>query len=174
MQIYHPDMNRLLIMRHGKSDWYSNAGSDFERPLAKRGVKTAGKIGNWILQNSLSPDIIVSSPALRAKSTARIMCEAFKRPETDIVYDERIYNADVDNLLAVITDHVGKESVLLIGHNPGLDELLDYLSNEKPGRNKNGKLMTTAAVAILVYDDPEEVTRQAGAKLEKLVRPKDL
>jgi len=161
-------------MRHGKSDWSSTARSDYDRPLMKRGVKTAAKIGKWILQNGYTPDIIVSSPALRARSTARLVCEAFKRPESDIVYDERIYDADVDELLAVISDHVGEESVLLVGHNPGMDELLDYLSSEMPERNKKGKLMTTAAVAILVFNDPEKVTGKASAKLEKLVRPKNL
>lgn len=167
-------MKRLLIMRHGKSDWSSNARSDFDRPLAKRGVKTAGKIGKWILQNGHSPDIIVSSPALRAKSTTRLVCEAINRPESEIIYDERIYDADVEDLLAVISDHVVSKNVLLVGHNPGLDELVDYLANKTPERNKQGKLMTTAAVAILSFEDPEEVTGQACAELVKLVRPKEL
>lgn len=167
-------MPRLFLMRHAKSDWSAAAG-DYERPLKKRGVKAAEKIGLWLAQQDIIPELIVSSPAVRAEHTARIICSHLGRKAENIMHDDRIYEADLDDLLTVISEY-GKKAkhMLLTGHNPGLDELVDYLSRDEPQRNKSGKLMTTAAIAILDYTGDSIKAEKHSARLVQIARPGDI
>ena len=167
--------HRLIIMRHAKSDWSTDAKTDFDRPLRKRGRKSAASIATWLKKNNIVPDVITCSPAKRAKDTALIVCKNLEIPSSIIKYDERIYESSLAELLDVVTDF-GRDAVnfLLVGHNPGLDDLLNYLSMETPQRNGSGKLMTTAAVAILDFGSGPVNAKRKGAKLVQLVRPKDL
>ena len=81
----------LLVLRHGKSDWTTDAPTDFERPLAPRGRKAAKRMGQWLRQNKLLPDHIVSSTAKRAKQTTLRACKFADIPESLIVWDPEIY-----------------------------------------------------------------------------------
>ncbi len=167
--------HKLIIMRHAKSDWSADAPSDFDRPLTKRGINSAVKMGTWLNAHKHIPDRIVSSPAVRAKMTADIVSKQFGKSKPAIQCDERIYDAGLDTLLNVIESHAKRARiVLLIGHNPGLDMLLDYLSSEEPKRNPKGKLLTTAAIAILRFRQSLINSKSQSAQLIKLVRPKDL
>ncbi len=137
----------LLLMRHGKSDW-SRAVDDFRRPLKKRGRRGAQRIGAWLRQQGLLPDHVVSSPAERASATARLTCEAVGLPVERIVYDERIYEAGINALLQVLADTPAKtERVLLVGHNPGLENLLIYLADQPVVLPDDANLMPTATLA---------------------------
>lgn len=164
----------LIIMRHGKSDWSTGSDTDFDRPLTKRGLKAAVAMGIWLKKHKYIPDRIVSSPALRAKLTAQNVCNQFKKSQK-IIWDDRIYDAELDALLDVIGSHAKRSNIMLmIGHNPGLNSLLGYLSKDDPERDKKGKLLTTAAIAILKYKKNLINTDQRSANLIKLLRPKDL
>lgn len=164
----------LIIMRHGKSDWSTDAGTDFDRPLTKRGLKAAVAMGVWLKKHKYIPDRIVCSPALRTKLTAKYVCNQFKNTPK-IIWDDRIYDAGLDSLLEVIGTHAKRsKTMLLIGHNPGLDSLLGYLSRNNPERDNKGKLLTTAAIAILKYKKSLINCDQQSANLIKLLRPKDL
>jgi len=167
--------HQLIIMRHAKSDWSAGTDTDFERPLTRRGKHDAAQMGAWLTKKGLVPDRVVSSPAVRAKKTALIVCAELGIDRGQITWDERIYEAGVDELLEVIREHAAAaRTLLLVGHNPGLDELLLYLSAVRPERNPTGKLMTTAAAAILDYgDEPISAGRKSG-RLVELVRPKEL
>jgi phosphohistidine phosphatase len=164
----------LIIMRHAKSDWSTNV-DDFDRPLNKRGHKEAKKMGAWLKRQKLVPDLIVSSPAKRAKQTIRIVCEQLGKDVPDIIWDDRIYETGVHDLLQVVTEH-GKSAkrMLLTGHNPGLDHLVDYLVKDEPSRSATGKLMTTAAIAILDYGSAGISGNKQSAKLLHLARPKEI
>lgn len=167
-------MPRLYIMRHAKSDW-SVAAGDIDRPLKQGGVEAAEKMGLWLAQQDIIPELIVSSPAVRAEHTARIICKHLGKDAEAIIRDDRIYEANLDDLLNVVSEY-GKSAkhILLTGHNPGMNQLVSYLSREEPVRNRNGKLMTTAAIAILDYDDAAISIGSHTARLVQIARPKEI
>ena len=165
----------LLLLRHAKSAWDTGVVDDFDRPLAKRGLKDAPRMGAWMLQQGIHPDYIVSSPAQRAKQTIFLVCDSDGIPQEKIHWDKRVYMADVSTLLAVLADSPRADKrVLLVGHNPGLDELLVYLCGKDLPRTASGKLMTTAGLArIELPDDWNGLSSHCGTLLN-LVRPKEL
>lgn len=165
----------LIIMRHGKSDWSSQAARDFDRPLNPRGRRDAPVMADWLRKQSLMPDVFVSSPARRAMDTAKLVCETLECDPGNIVSDAEIYEAGRQELLNAIGRHAGDaNSLMLFGHNPGLDSLVSYLASEAPPQTAAGKLMTTAAIAILVTDTGSWQLEQAGWHLVQLMRPKEL
>lgn len=162
-------------MRHAKSDRSSGAGSDFDRPLNPRGIETAGKMGKWLKRERLLPDRIVSSPAQRARQTTGLVCKHLKFEMNDVNLDKRIYEADLEDLISVIDDHArGAGCLLLVGHNPGLDKLVGYLAREEPPCDDEGKLMATAAVAVLDFGRRVISSRAKSATLKRLARPGEL
>ena len=95
-------------------------------------------------------------------------------PEHEVIWEPAIYAASLDQLLEVLDRYAcAADRVLLVGHNPGLDSLVEYLADKRP-EYRNDKLMTTAAVAVLDFGDAGISTRAHSARLETLVRPKDL
>ncbi|ADE14277.1 Phosphoglycerate mutase [Nitrosococcus halophilus Nc 4] len=167
---------QLLILRHAKSAWDTGSPSDFKRPLAKRGIRDAPRLGYWMKTHDLNPGYVVSSPALRAKQTTYMVARELNIPENKIHWDERIYEAEVPLLLRVISDcPTSIDTVLLVGHNPGLENLLIFLCGEKLTRPAaEGKRFPTAALAQLkLPDDWSYLEAQAG-QLLSLIRPKDI
>lgn len=151
----------LLILRHAKSD-QNAAVEDFQRPLNARGRHEAGRIGHWLAAQQLLPDVVISSPAQRARETTLKACKAMHTPKQRIVFDERLYLADRQTLLAVLQEvmlEVAREvmpaqadtapRVLLVGHNPGLEDLLRFLTGDQVPMPDDGKLLPTASVARL-------------------------
>jgi len=166
---------RLILMRHAKSDWSSPGQPDFERPLSARGHKSAPQMGRWLREQGLLPDVVVSSPARRARETAVAVAAVVGIDHGILVWDDRIYEAGVNDLLAVIREHCGRcTTALLVGHNPGLDDLLCHLSSRAPPLSASGKLLTTGAVAVLAWKQGHIGTDRHGAELEYLQRPRDL
>lgn len=167
-------MATLLIMRHAKSDWTANV-ADFDRPLNKRGLKNAKKMGAWLKKKKLVPDVIVSSPARRTRQTIGLVCEQLGKDVQDIVWDDHLYETGLAELLQVIKEH-GKNArrMLVMGHNPGLDYLVNHLSKNRPPHNITGKLMTTAAIAVLDFGEAGIDDKQGSAKVVKMARPKEI
>ncbi|QIK39198.1 histidine phosphatase family protein [Caldichromatium japonicum] len=163
----------LLLLRHAKSDWDSGAASDFDRPLAKRGKKDAPNVGTWLYHEGLVPDYVISSPTKRARQTAIRVCKRLDFKKGQIVWEPRVYEADVRTLLDVLAKCPRQAGiVLLIGHNPGLEELLLYLVGDEVEPPADGKLLPTATVARL--EMPEDWTSlPAGcAHLVSITRPR--
>ncbi len=122
-------MKKLYLMRHAKSDWNGYYVSDFERTLNKRGSKDAPMMGE-VLQKLISPDLIVSSPATRAKLTAEAVALKLEYPPEEILFVEDIYEASASEILRVVNGLPdNKNEVLLVGHNPGLTDLINYLNS---------------------------------------------
>ena len=164
----------LLIMRHAKADRAGHADADFDRTLTDRGERDAKKMGAWLKKKKIIPDMIVSSPAARAERTALIVSREIGFDPAGIVMDKKIYEASLADLLKVTAAYARAAGcLLLIGHNPGLEELLDYLSSDEPETNSAGKTMTTAAIAVLDYGTGPISTGKASAQLMCLVRPHD-
>jgi phosphohistidine phosphatase len=164
----------LYILRHAKSDWGSDAKSDFDRPLAKRGKKDAPSMGKWLAKQNLKIDFIVSSPAERAKQTIYAVVKELGISKKEIHYNEKIYMASLETLLQVLEESPKKaKKVMLVGHNPGLDDLLQYLVKDPP-LTESGKLLTTACLAqITLPEDWTQLQRHCG-KLVNLTRPRDI
>ena len=161
----------LLLLRHGKSDW-STGVDDYDRPLKDRGKRSAQRIGAWLAQQNLVPDIIVTSPAERALVTAQKACKAMGYGDQGIRLDKRIYAADVDALLEVLADCPADEPrIMLVGHNPGLEELLVWLASEEVPVPADGKLLPTGTLARLHLPDDWSSLTKGCARLDSVTRP---
>ncbi len=139
----------LLIMRHAKSDWGHAAQRDFDRPLAARGERDAPRMGHWMRKRGLIPDYVLSSPAQRARDTALKVCAAMKWAASGIRWEPTVYGAELLQLLKILGRCPPRSRVLLVGHNPGVEELLAYLAQDTGTLPKGDKLMPTAAIAVL-------------------------
>lgn len=164
----------LFIMRHAKSDW-SQSFSDFDRPLNKRGARNAKKMGEWIKNLQLIPQQILVSPAHRALSTAHLFCSAASIEQTAIQIIPEIYNASENHLYQVLRQVPDKiESVCLIGHNPGIENLLESLSTNDIPLPEDGKLLPTASIAHVTIPTPwSDITPKQGL-LHSITRPRSL
>lgn len=165
----------LLILRHAKSAWDTDAATDFDRSLANRGLKAAPRVGRFLLEQNLLPDYVVSSPAVRAKETVVLVCEKLGFDPARINWDHRIYEAWTNSLVNVLREcpeHA--ERVLIAGHNPGLETLLQYLCKERIPFPYDGKLMPTAALAHLQVHSDWDKLDQGVASLVSITRSRDL
>jgi phosphohistidine phosphatase len=164
----------LLLLRHGKSDW--NTGlPDFERPLKERGRRGAQQLGNWLLEQDLLPDLILSSGAERARGTALEVCHTMGLALARLQWEPRIYAAGLKQLLAVLRGQsAGPARVLLVGHNPGLELLLRHLAGPTLEMPLDGKLLPTATLARLKMPDNWDSLTAGCAQLETLQRPAHL
>jgi phosphohistidine phosphatase len=169
------EMRELLILRHAKSAWDTDAPTDFERPLAKRGRRDAPRVGRFLMEQGLVPDHVVSSPAERARQTVVAVCAELGITEDDIHWDQRIYHASTGALLDVLNDRPpDARRVLIAGHNPGLEMLLQTLSQERIPRPDDWKLMPTAAVAHLEIPCAWDDLDGGVARLISLTRARSL
>jgi len=122
-------MKMLYIIRHAKSDWSDPSLSDFQRPLNKRGKKDAPLMGEQLGKNGVHPDLILSSPAVRAKMTIEAIADKVGYKTERIVYDETLYMADMDTILRVLKQTpYSKNTVFIVGHNPELTLFAEYIS----------------------------------------------
>lgn len=161
-------MKTLFLLRHAKSSWKDAAQTDFMRPLNERGRQAAPLIGKYMRKQKLQPDLILCSPAERARQTIALVCEAAKF-KTELRFDERIYEASVAVLRALVSEiDESAGRVLLVGHNPGFEELLEMLTGEV-------RRMPTAALAEIALDIEQWTNvREQSGELVQFVRPKEL
>jgi phosphohistidine phosphatase len=164
------DMRELLILRHGKAEKDDSDG-DNQRPLKDSGKRGAQRMGVWLAGQGLLPDDIVASPAVRAKETAAKCIKAMGADERQVRKDERLYRADVCDLLAALADcPAGAQRVLLIGHNPGLKQLIGHLC--RTGQEVDS-FPKGALVQLRLGDDWGDLEAGQG-ELVQLVRAKEL
>ena len=164
----------LMLLRHGKSDW-SEQLDDFDRPLKERGRRGAQRMGQWLLQQELLPDRVISSPAERAIATARHTVNAMGRDAGGIVQDRRVYAARVEDLLQVLADVPDDaRRVLLVGHNPGLEELMEYLEGRHIPLPSDGKLLPTATLAVIELPDDWQALKTGHGQLTGITRASSL
>jgi phosphohistidine phosphatase len=162
-------MKQLFVLRHAKSSWDHPELDDHDRPLNKRGKRDAPRMGRLLAEENLLPDRIVSSTATRARATAEKVAEAcgYGRP---IVLTRELYLATPGGCLALLAQIPDEDdSAMLVGHNPGMEELIELLT----GRAER---MPTAALAriALPIDTWGSLTRDMGGDLLALWRPKQL
>lgn len=138
-------MIRLALVRHAKSDWSSPGLADHDRPLNERGERDAPVMAARLAGEGFAPDVIVSSTALRARTTAQAFADEFGMP---VDLQRRLYAASGSTLLTAVSDAgaAGSASVILVAHNPGITDLAYALSQERIQH------MPTCAIARFAWD----------------------
>ena len=160
-------MKTLFILRHAKSSWADAALADFDRPLNERGLKAASFMGELMREKKLRPNIVLSSPALRARATAEILKKSGALA-ADIVFEHRIYEASPQGLRQVIAElDDSHNSAMLVGHNPGIEGFIRFLTGHL-------EPMPTAAIAVINLNiDKWNAIDDGVGKLLNVYRPKD-
>jgi phosphohistidine phosphatase len=125
-------MKTLYLVRHAKSSWDDKSLDDFDRPLNKRGKKDAPFMGRKLRKLwDAEPELIISSPAKRARKTAKIMAEEIRYPKKKIQWEDALYEATETTLLKVIHEqHDDIKSLMILGHNPSLTAFYNLMSDE--------------------------------------------
>lgn len=134
---------KLIVMRHAKSDWAAAPGTDIERQLNRRGRNDALRMGRYLRELEVAPSCIKTSPARRAAETADIVAETLDA--LPIISEPSLYLADLNELIEVVR-RPPNSCWVLIGHNPGLESLLEFLDPGLEGRIEFSKFMPTAAI----------------------------
>ncbi len=144
---------QLWLLRHAKAKPFQT--TDYDRPLAQKGIDQISRI-SLVMAALRSPDIIISSPALRAKQTTELLCQQLDLNSNQIQWDERIYDAPTSRLINILEQVIDCNLALLIGHNPGLEGLLAYLTKGLVPANSdfsdNGIIPTATLVQINMPD----------------------
>jgi phosphohistidine phosphatase len=163
-------MKTLLVLRHAKSSWSDPALDDHERSLIKRGQRDGLRMGELVREHRLTPDVIISSDAVRARLTAEAVAQK-ARYEGEILLDRRLYIASPAGILAVLRTvrETKAGTVMIVGHNPGLEELIEHLTGEQQD-------LPTAALAriVLPIDRWCDLKVSTRGMLLGLWRPKEL
>lgn len=162
-------MKKLFLLRHAKSSWDDERLADFDRPLNERGKKAAPFMGKVIRDKKLKPDLILCSPAKRTKQTAKLVLEASELNKSSLTYEQRIYEASAAELLNVLKAQDGDVgSIMMIGHNPGMSDLLAELTGVY-------EHFPTAALANIELKIDHWSGIESGAgELTWILRPKEL
>jgi phosphohistidine phosphatase len=143
-------MKTLTLVRHAKSSWKDTSLADRDRPLNKRGNRDAPEMGRRIAAAGIRPSLIVSSPAVRAWTTAKIIANEIGYPAEFLQRDSALYLASVDGILDVIAaQDVGFNNLMLVGHNPGFTDFANFLV---PGLTNN---IPTAGVVSVELDSDD-------------------
>jgi len=163
-------MKTLYLIRHGKSSWENMAFQDYERPLLEKGKRRTKKVAGYLLDKKVRPDLIVSSHAVRAFETAKIIAAKLNYASEHIILDESIYFAGVDaleNLILGLNDSLNE--VLLVGHNPDITNFANLFLYEKIDY-----MPTTGVVCVRFEMDSWAETFQAKREILFVISPKRL
>lgn len=171
-------MKRLTLLRHAKSSWDDPVSRDFDRPLNRRGARAAMTIGHYARDRELRFDHLIASPAARVVETLDHFFEGYGQV-LEVNWDRRIYLASSATLMDVLRDAPdGSESLLMVGHNPGMEDLILSLvpdDGRSELRNDVEVKFPTASLAVLELDiDRWEEAGANKAALISFVRPRDL
>lgn len=166
-------MHTLYLLRHAKSSWVDPTLSDLQRPLAARGRRDAKRIAKHLRRLGDEPELVLCSPAMRTRETLELVRPAIG--SSTIVLEDELYAASSDELLArirLVPDPVA--SVMLIGHNPGLQQLALLLASSGDERERLEAKFPTAALATLAVATSWSRLAPTDATLTAYVVPKQL
>lgn len=168
----------LYLMRHGKAEKSRKEDRDVFRPLMKRGRKDVKKIRNLMIDRQLKPDLILCSPAVRTMETLVKLKKAFAA--TEVVFIDALYTADADDILRILRRTApDKREVLVIGHNPGLQEFLPMVcdwntADEEPYTHRIADGFPTSALACLDIPEPWQKLGNTPVRLKEFIYSSDL
>lgn len=171
-------MKTLTLLRHAKSSWDDPVARDFDRPLNGKGQRAALTVGRYMRSEGMTFDHVVASPAARIVETVE-QVETGYGSDLAPAWDRRVYLASASTLLDVIHDLPRETtSVLLIGHNPGLEDLILALIPDRAGdalRDSVEEKFPTAAIAVMTFEVAEwAAVRADSGTLVRFTRPRDL
>jgi phosphohistidine phosphatase len=163
-------MKTLYLIRHAKSSWDDLSLKDFDRPLTGTGIKKTNKIIQFLTERKVCPELIISSPAVRAFETARLIAKGIGHPEEKIVTEAALYDSSADDYIEII-ENVRNEisSVMIFGHNP----TITYAANSF--LKKATEMIPTSGIVNVTFDtDKWSEVRKAKVKKESVIFPKML
>ena len=167
----------LLLLRHAKSSWDDPGLADFDRPLSGRGLKAAPLVGRELASRGWLPDLALVSPALRTRETWRLVASEWPMG-VPAEFVEALYDATAADILAAVgTASAATNTVLVLGHNPGLEEFARRLSGSQSDGsavNRLAEKFPTAALARFVVGSDWTDLAFGAARLTHCIRPKDL
>lgn len=168
-------MKRLTLLRHAKSDWGNAHLDDFDRPLNERGWKAARRMGRELRHRHIVVDLIIASPAARVRETIDRLSEEAKL-NVEIRFEPRMYGATLEVLFGIVRDlPESARGPLLVGHNPGLQQLVVGLASADPLRDRAAQKFPTAALAQIELPADRWCEVQPGTgRIAGLIFPKEL
>jgi len=157
-------MKSLLLLRHAKTIPIEAGGFDFDRTLTERGIADATRVGRYIHEHQIRFEFVISSTAKRARQTTELVMKAAEI-NVEALYDRRLYEAGPQQLLEVVTTIDSQwESALLVGHNPGLEDLLRLLTG-------GSESMSTSTLALIDVAADDWKLMPGICKLEWIITP---
>lgn len=169
---------RLLLLRHAKSSWTDPGLDDRDRPLNPRGIKAAAAIGRYMLKEDLIPELVLCSPARRARETWRLAAEQLKNAPRLLIEDAIYDFGNGGRVLDALRQHASNErSVLIVGHNPSLERLALRIAPEgdREARHRMEQKFPTGGLAVIDFraENWRDASNQQGV-LVSFIRPRDL
>jgi phosphohistidine phosphatase len=169
-------MARLLLLRHAKTERAQAGERDRDRKLTLRGRADAAAIGAYIIRHRLLPDLMLTSPAVRAEETLTAVAAEFAKPPR-VAREERIYNATPDTLIRLIRETRDAKTPLLVGHNPGMHDaaLALIASGDTKTRERLAEKLPTSGLVVIdfAFDDWSRLDVNSG-RLERFVSPRSI
>ena len=160
-------MRTLYLLRHAKSSWKDDSLADFERPLKGRGREAAEAMGRFLASKKVNLSILISSPSIRTRQTVDIV-QKHAKLGVEPQFDQRIYEASLPTLVQVVSEIPDdNKTAMLVGHNPGMEELLAFLTREH-------RHVPTGALARISLESSWKEAGRSSGRLEWFVTPKDL
>ncbi len=167
-------MRDLLVMRHGRAMTLPGL-EHAEMPLHNRGERAVQRIGVWLWQQELRPDLVLTSPAERALVSAEHCCMAMDRSAAMIREDERLYRGGLDEVLAVLAERAADAArVLVVLHRPACDDLVRHLAQPHRELAAKGRLLRRATLAHLQTEDPLDALQPGNSQYRRLVSGREL
>ncbi len=168
-------MKTLFVLRHAKSDWGDESLRDFDRPLNHRGRKAAKAVGRELKDRDIHPDFVICSPAVRAKQTLECLLEGYGQ-QLSVTEDRRIYLAEPDLLADLIRSAPDEaKRLMIVGHNPGLQELVIALATPGELLDEAAEKFPTAALAEIRFDiESWRDVAPGDGSLEALLKAREL
>ena len=161
----------VILFRHGKSDWDAKYDSDHDRPLAKRGVKDAKRMGKFLSRRAEVPELILSSTAFRTRETTKLAMEAGNW-NVDIKLEKGIYEASLEETLYIIKSQENKyNSICLVGHEPIFSTIIILIDNKK---NIKFPTATMARISFFTSDWKRVLLEPDKCKLDWFYKPKSI
>ena len=159
-------MKTIYFLRHAKSSWDDFELKDYDRPLSTRGIQDADLMGNYFRSKKIKLDLVLSSPSKRTKETLEHFFQ-FEKPK--VQFEESIYHASLDQILGVIFSVPETiRSIMLVGHNPSMHEITEYLSNKFINK------YPTCCLASLTIDTDWNKAVRGCADMNFLKKPSQL
>ena len=165
-------MKTLYLLRHAKSSWDDPSLDDFDRPLSGRGRKAAPLVGRFMAEHGWQPDLALVSPAVRARETWQLLSAELPAP-IETRFEPAIYMAEPEALLSLLRQTDTPGSVILVGHNPGLEQLAARLAGPGSDPQASARMTEKFPTAALARFDVDAL-EPGGATLADFVRSRDL